>query len=175
MHYIKGKVRQSIFASDNGFFVGTFKIKDTNNEELKDLLNKTITITGTFVEINLEDTFVLYGNYTKHDRYGYQYQVVKSEKEIPKGIDAVIEFLSSPLIKGCGEKTAIKIVETLGEEAIPKIKENISNLYLVPGMTEKKAEKIYTSLLAYSSNDDLIIKLKTLGFTISEATKVINR
>lgn len=175
MHYIKGKVRQSIFASDNGFFVGTFKIKDTNNEELKDLLNKTITITGTFVEINLEDTFVLYGNYTKHDRYGYQYQVIKSEKEIPKGIDAVIEFLSSPLIKGCGEKTAIKIVETLGEEAIPKIKENISNLYLVPGMTEKKAEKIYTSLLAYSSNDDLIIKLKTLGFTISEATKIINR
>lgn len=175
MHYIKGKVRQSIFASENGFFVGTFKIKETDDESLKEFLNKTITITGTFVDLNMEDTYVMYGEYTKHDRYGYQYQVSKCEKEIPTGKDAVIEFLSSPLIKGCGEKTAIKIVETLGDDAISKIKENISNLYFVPGMTEKKAGKIYTSILAYSSSDDLIIRLKSMGFSMGEATKIINR
>lgn len=175
MHYIKGKVRQSIFASDNGFFVGTFKIKETNDANLKEFLNKTITITGTFVDLNTEDTYTLYGNYEEHDRYGYQFQVVRYEKEIPTGEDAIIEFLSSPLIKGCGEKTAIKIVETLGNDAIKKIKENISNLYLVPGMTEKKAGKIYTSILAYSSSDDLIVKLKTMGFSVGEATKIINR
>lgn len=175
MHYIKGKVRQSIFASDNGFFVGTFKIKETTDETMKEFLNKTITITGVFVDLNFEDTYVLYGEYTKHDRYGYQYQVIKYEKEIPTGSDAVIEFLSSPLIKGCGEKTAIKIVETLGDDAISKIKESISNLYLVPGMTEKKAQTVYTSILAYSSSDDLIIELKSMGFSVSEATKIINR
>lgn len=175
MHYIKGKVRQSIFTSENGFFVGTFKLKETDEESLKEFLNKTITITGTFVDINTEDTYILYGNYTEHDRYGYQYQVIKYEKEIPTGEDAIIEFLSSPLIKGCGEKTAIKIVETLGNDCLKKIKENISNLYLVPGMTEKKAGTIYTSILAYSSSDDLIVKLKTFGFSVSEATKIINR
>lgn len=175
MGYIKGKIRQTIFASDNGFFVGTFKIKETDDEDLKDFLNKTITITGTFIDLNGEDTYILYGEYKKHERYGYQYQVTKFEKEIPKGIDAVIEFLSSPLIKGCGEKTAIKIVETLGDDAISKIKENISNLYIVPGMTEKKAEKIYTSIMAYSSNDDLILEIRNLGFTMGEATKIINR
>ena len=124
MHYIKGKVRQSIFTSENGFFVGTFKLKETDEESLKEFLNKTITITGTFVDINTEDTYILYGNYTEHDRYGYQYQVIKYEKEIPTGEDAIIEFLSSPLIKGCGEKTAIKIVETLGNDCLKKIKEN---------------------------------------------------
>ncbi len=175
MHYIKGKVRQSIFTSENGFFVGTFKLKETDEESLKEFLNKTITITGTFVDINTEDTYILYGNYTEHDRYGYQDQVIKYEKEIPTGEDAIIEFLSSPLIKGCGEKTAIKIVETLGNDCLKKIKENISNLYLVPGMTEKKAGTIYTSILAYSSSDDLIVKLKTFGFSVSEATKIINR
>ena len=175
MGYIKGKIRQTIFASDNGFFVGTFKIKETDDQDLKDFLNKTITITGTFVDLNGEDTYILYGEYKKHERYGYQYQVTRFEKEIPKGIDAVIEFLSSPLIKGCGEKTAIKIVETLGEDAITKIKESITNLYIVPGMTEKKAEKIYTSIMAYSSSDDLILELRNLGFTMGEATKIINR
>ena len=132
MHYIKGKVRQSIFTSENGFFVGTFKLKETNEESLKEFLNKTITITGTFVDINTEDTYILYGNYTEHDRYGYQYQVIKYEKEIPTGEDAIIEFLSSPLIKGCGEKTAIKIVETLGNDCLKKIKENISRRFSEP-------------------------------------------
>ncbi len=175
MHDIKGKVRQSIYASNNGFFVGTFKIKETDDEMLLEYLNKTITITGVFVDLNMEDTYIMYGEYFQHDRYGYQYQVVKYEKEIPKGTDAIIEFLSSPLIKGCGEKTAIKIVETLGEDAIHLIKESISNLYLVPGMTETRAGKIYTSILAYSSSDDLIIKLKSMGFSVSDATKIINR
>lgn len=174
MTYIKGKVRTTIFSSENGFFVGTFKVKETDDEELKGFLNKTITITGTFVDLNTEDTYILYGSYKNHERYGSQFQVNRSEKEIPTGNDAVIEFLSSPLIKGCGEKTAIKIVETLGDDAIRLIKDNISNLYLVPGMNEAKAEKIYTSIHAYSSSDDLIIKLKTMGFSVSEATRIIN-
>ncbi len=175
MHYIKGKIRQTIFKSENGFFVGTFKVKETDEEELKEFLNKTITITGTFVDLNTEDTYILYGEYQKHERYGYQYQVYKSEKEIPNGTEAIIEFLSSPLIKGCGEKTAMKIVETFKEESLNKIKENMANLYLVPGMTEKKANKIYASILAYSSSDDLILELKNLGFSVNEATKIINR
>lgn len=175
MHYIKGKIRQTIYKSENGFFVGTFKIKETDDEELKEFLNKTITITGTFVDINTEDTFILFGEYLKHERYGYQYQVIKFEKEIPTGTEAIIEFLSSPLIKGCGEKTAIKIVETFKEESLTKIKENMANLYIVPGMTEKKASKIYASVLAYSSSDDLILELKNLGFSVNEATKIINR
>ncbi len=175
MHYIKGKIRQQIFASDSGFFVGTFKIKETDEEQLKSFVNKTITITGNFIDTNQEDTYILYGTYAKHERYGFQYQVMKYEKEIPTGKDAVIEFLSSSLIKGCGEKTAIKIVETLGPDAIQKIKENIANLYIVPGMTEKKAGRIYTSLLAYASIDDLIVQLKSFGFTTQEATKLIHK
>lgn len=175
MQTIKGKVRQIIFASENGFFVGTFKVKATEHKELQEFLNKTITITGTFLELNTEDTYILTGQYIKHERYGYQFQVEKSEKELPKGTDAIIEFLSSPLIKGCGEKTAIKIVEMYGEDALAKIKENIHNLYLVPGMTEKKADKIYASVLAYSSLDDLLMELKNMGFSIQEGTKIIHR
>ena len=49
------------------------------------------------------------------------------EREEPKGKDAVIDFLSSSLVKGCGEKTAIAIVDTLGEDALTLIKENPDN------------------------------------------------
>ncbi len=175
MNYIKGKIRNTIYKSDNGFFVGNFRVKDTNDEFMKEYVNKTITVTGTILDPNEEETFYLYGEYIKHERFGFQYKINSYEKEKPTDIDAIIEFLASPLIKGCGEKTARKIAQTLGVNTIDLIKENKNNLFLVPDMTEKRADTIYLSILSHSSNDDLIIELKNLGFSVGEATKLINK
>jgi len=173
MQSIEGKIRSKIFQSESGFFVGIFKVKDTQDEELKDLIHKTITITGLIVDANDSDTYILHGNYQKHERYGYQFAFQSFEKKIPEGKDAIVEFLASPLIKGCGLKTAKQIVETLGEDALKLIKENQANLLLVPNMTPKKATNIYLSVLSYSQIDDTLITLKNLGFSITEATKLV--
>ena len=167
METIKGKIRQTIYKNDNGFFVGTFRVKEAKSENMEEFVNKTITISGTILEPNDEETYILMGEYTRHERYGYQYKIINYEKEELTSKDAVIEFLSSSLIKGCGEKTARKIVETLGEKAIDLIKENISNLFLVPDMTEKRANTIYASILAHSSSDDAIIELKSYNRIIT--------
>ena len=80
MNYIKGKVRSTIYQNDNGFFVGLFRVKETTDEELKDLVNKTITITGSMIDSNTEDTYTLYGEYTTHERFGNQYKFNNYEK-----------------------------------------------------------------------------------------------
>ncbi len=175
MENIKGKIRQTIYKNENGFFVGTFRVKEAGSENLQEFVNKTITISGTIFDPNEEEIYLLVGEYLKHERYGYQFKIFNYEKEKPTSSDAIIEFLASPLIKGCGEKTARKIVETLGENAIDLIKENKGNLFLVTDMTEKRANNIYTSLLMHSSNDDTIIELKSFGFSIGEATKIIKK
>ena len=174
MTSIKGNIRQIIFQSESGFLVALFKVKEAQ-DELKDIEHKTITITGTFANYNDSDMYLLKGEYVKHDRYGYQFQVFEYEHVIPEGKDALIEFLSSPLIKGCGLKTAEAIVDTLGNDALSKIKEDINNLYLVPNMTTKRAQNIYTSVLSYSSTDDMLLKLKEYGFSISESTKIVKK
>jgi len=176
MEYIKGKIRNIIYQNnDNGYVVALFRVKETNDNMMKEYLNKTITITGTFLDINQEDIYVLNGEYLKHERFGYQYKVNSYKREEPSTESGVIEFLASPLIKGCGEKTAIKIVETLGVDAVKLIKENKSNLLVVPGMSDAKAEKIYNSIIAHQSADDILIKLKDLGFSTTESTKIYNR
>ena len=172
MQTIKGNIRTTIYMSENGFFVGTFKVKEAS-EDLKELLNKVITVTGLIIDPNEEDTYILTGTYQKHERYGFQFQFNEYQKVIPEGKDAIVEFLSSPLIKGCGRKTAQAIVDTLGEDALEIIKESESNLMLVPGMTPKRAANIYLSLLSYSETDDILVKLKSLGFSIPEATKIV--
>jgi len=172
MQWIKGNIRTTIFTSESGFFVGTFKIKDAC-EELSSFVHKTITITGLILGVNEEDSYVLKGTYQKHERYGYQFSFEAYEKVIPEGKDAIVEFLSSSLVKGCGMKTAQAIVDTLGEKALELIRENEMNLLLVPNMTPKKANNIYLSVLQYSKVDDILLKLKSMGFSIPEATRIV--
>ena len=174
MEYIRGKFKQMIFESDNGYKVGLFRVKEASGE-MEEYVNKTITFTGYFADLDGEAYYKLTGNYVFNERYGSQFQVSSYEREEPKGKDAVVEFLSSSLVKGCGEKTAIAIVDTLGEDALTLIKENPDNLLLVPGISEVKAKRIYNSIVKYQSTDEIIVNLKKLGFTINESLAILNK
>lgn len=173
MNYIRGKVKQIIYESDTGFKVLLFKIKETNDEELQDAINKSIKVTGTFGDLNEENTYKLYGEYIEHPRYGYSYRINNYEKEEIQGTEAIIDFLSSPLIKGCGEKTAIAIVDTLGDKALDLIKDNYEVLLNVPGISEVKARRIYKSIQDYNQTDSIIVELKRIGFSINEALLIL--
>jgi len=172
MNYIKGKYKSAIFESEAGYKVGLFKVIETDHEEI--ITNKLLTFTGYFGELNADDTYLLYGDYTYHERYGYQFQTKNYERVVPEGKEAIIDFLTSSFVKGCGEKTAQKIFDIFGDEALNKIKENKDNLLLVPGMTDIKASGIYNSVVKYFDADEEIIYLKKLGFTVKETMNLIN-
>lgn len=175
MNYIKGKIKHLIFESISGYKVGLIRVKETNDPEMEDFINKSVTFTGYFADLTMDAVYVLEGSLVYTEKYGYQYKVENYHYQEVEGKDAVIEFLASPLVKGCGEKTACDIVETLGEDALKKIKESYTNLLLVPKMTEKKALKIYDSIMKYRQTDEMIVELKNLGFTINEALSIINK
>lgn len=176
MDYIKGKIRNIIYQNkDNGYVVAVFRIKETNDPKMEEYVSKTVTITGIFLDINSEETFILFGEATRHERFGFQYQVKSYEKEKISSEDALIEFLSSSLIKGCGEKTAEKIVEILGMDAIEKIKNDEMVLNQIPNLSEAKKKSIRASLLEYSDADDSLLKLKELGFSMLEATRIYKK
>lgn len=175
MEYIKGKFKKIIFESSNGngYKVGLFRVKEFS-EALKDLENHTVTFTGYFYDLQIDENYVLHGNYTSNGKYGYQFQVNSYEHIEPEGKDAIVEFLSSSLVKGCGEKTALEIVNLLGDDCLNKIKEDKSNLFLIPKMTEKKADSIYNSILKYQNSDETIVYLNKLGFSMKDAMTLLN-
>ena len=109
--YIKGHYIRSIYQNSNGYHVGIFKVTATNDEELKKYLDKTITFTGYFHELNDVDTYLFYGKLTIHPKYGTQFSVVNYERGKREEKNSIIEFLTSGLFKGIGEVKAKKIVE----------------------------------------------------------------
>lgn len=173
-HYIKGTYRKSIFQSPQGYVIGIFKVRETDDESLKDYINKTITFTGYFHELTEEEHYIFYGEGVDHPKYGFQFQVSGYEKVKPEDKDGVIAFLSSDLFPGIGEKQATLIVETLGEKALDKILEDASCLSLVPKLSSKKAKKVYDTLVKYEESHKTIVYLTELGFSMKDALHIYN-
>ncbi|MBQ9181419.1 MAG: ATP-dependent RecD-like DNA helicase [Bacilli bacterium] len=172
--YIKGTYKGSIFESDNNYVIGLFRIKDTNDENMKNYINKTITFTGYFLELNKEDTYFFYGEEVNHPKYGFQYNVKEYERIKPDDIDGIAQFLSSDLFSGVGEKLAKKIVDVLGENTLDKILDNPSCLMLVPKISKKKADTIYETLKKYEESHKTICYLTELGFNMKDSLNIYN-
>lgn len=169
-----GTFKQKIFQSDKGYIIGLFKIKNTDMESMQDYVNKTITITGYFHELNENENYYFKGEETVHPKYGFQFNVKEYERVKPEDKDGIVEFLSSDLFPGIGEKLAQKIVDVLGDKALDVILENPNNLMLVPKMGSKKAKTIYDTLVKYEESHKMIVYLTELGFVMRDALLIYN-
>jgi len=175
MDYIRGKYKKAIFTSDNGYVIGLFKVKETNQEDVKDYLDKTLTFTGYFADLNENDDYIFYGELINHPKYGYQYQVKEYEKIKPQDKEGIIAFLSSDIFPGIGEKMATKIVEVLGNSAIDKILEDESCLNLVPKLSQQKIKGIKSILEKHEESNKIMIYLTDLGFNMQDSLSIYNK
>lgn len=171
--FIKGKYKRNIYQSQTGYLVGLFKVEEAS-EDLKEYVNKLMTFTGYFHELNEMDTYLFKGRLVEHQKYGKQFQTESYERCKPESKDEMVEFLSSGLFKGIGETKAKKIADTLGKDTLKTILENPSNLILIPGITEKDKNELHHKLLEYEESYDSILKLNKIGFRTKEALLIYN-
>lgn len=172
--YIKGNVRKIIFSGNSGYIVGLFKVKDSSDEFIE-LINSTVTFTGYFHELNENDTYMFYGDFTIHNKYGEQFLVSTYERVKPEEKDSIVEFLSSDLFKGIGEKKAKKIVDVLGSNTLDIILNNPDNLLLIPTITKKQVDVLHNTLVEYESSYNTILKLSDLGFNTKDSMTIYNK
>ena len=170
--YIRGSVREVFYKTDKGYMVGIFKVRETNSEELQNYVNRTITFNGNFHELINDSEYKFYGEVSHHPKYGLQFKVTYYEKLIPEGKSGVVEFLSSGIFPGVGVKTATKIVDKLGENALDLILEDYTNLLLIPSIKEEKAKMIHDILYNEQLSYKTVLYLQEKGFSISESVKI---
>lgn len=172
--YIKGNYSRSIYESSQGYHIGIFRVSDTNNEVLSEYIGRTITFTGYFHELNEMDTYIFYGKLINHEKYGEQFQVENYERCKPEEKDSIIEFLTSGLFKGIGEKKAKSIVEHLGKDTLKIILEEPDRLILIPGITKANMDTLHEKLKEYESSYETIMYLGELGFSTRDSMIIYN-
>lgn len=172
MEYIIGKYKKNIFKTDTGYNICIFKVEETNIEEIK---TKNITITGYFHELNEIDTYKLEGTYEEHIKYGKQFNVKNYQIINPTNKNSTIEFLTSGIFKGIGEKKAKSIVEVLKENTLKIILERPSDLILIPGITKSNIDTLHNTLKEYQKSYKTIVYLTEIGFTSKDSVEIYNK
>ena len=175
MKYIKGNVRKILYENDNGYRVGLFKVKETNDEDMTEYSNKTITFNGVFLPLSNDIIYTFYGKLVRHPRYGLQYQVENYEINEIDDNDGIIMYLSSGLFKGIGPKIAKNLVDIFGMETIDAIKKRDTRVLTVSGMTQKKFENLVTELNKSSRDEENILELSKLGLTTKESFLILKK
>jgi len=171
--YLKGIYKRNIFQSSDGYVIGLLKVKDNDIDSL--LNDKTITFTGYFSNINLEDNLVLNGKFVVHSKYGEQFAVDSYEVIMPDNENGIVTFLSSDLFKGIGENKAQKIYDYLGDDTINIIINEPERLLEIKGITKKNIDVIYNTLIEYEDSVEIIVKLNEIGFNSKDSNALYHK
>ena len=132
--YIIGDVDRVIFMSeDTRFHVLRVTVEKTNTQFKEDAI-----VTGHFHDIEESERYKFTGKVTQHARFGEQFSASEFKKEIPNTSQGLVQYFSSDKFPGIGTKTAEKIVEALGLDALSKITKDDNALNDVSGLTKAK-------------------------------------
>ncbi|MGX6442860.1 SF1B family DNA helicase RecD2 [Neobacillus sp. K501] len=159
--FVKGKHLVTIFHNEQNLYtVMRIRVEETNDE----YDDKEAVITGYFPKIHEQETYIFYGEFKDHPKFGLQFQTKHFRKDIPQTKQGVIGYLSSEMFKGIGKKTAENIVEVLGENAISKILNHPSLLDSVPKLPPDKAKMLYDTLMEHQGLEQVMVALNQYGF-----------
>lgn len=169
--YVVGTVSAVFFASNDSFYkVMLVKVSETSLDWHED----EIVVTGNFSDIKDDVTYRFTGKRVEHPKYGVQFQAENYQNETPTSRSGVIAYLSGDDFPGLGKKTATKIVDALGTEAIEKILNDHSVLDGL-GLSDKIAGTLISQLQTNNGMEQIIIGLNGYGFGSTLAAAIYNR
>lgn len=159
---IKGTVEDIIYKNEeNGFAVA---ILDHRGEMLY--------IKGIIPVIEEGQMMSFIGSFVTDPKYGEQFDVISSEIIIPDDEQGIEIFLASGFIDGIGPAYAEKIVKKFGKESLDIIQYNPEKLLEIPGIGQKKLEKITESYIEKIAMKEVVLFLQKHGVSLNYAVKI---
>lgn len=129
-----GLIDSIVFSSeDNGFMVA--RVKEPTSRD-------PTTIVGTMPGVHIGETIRCKGLWKKHQKFGRQFEVRSFETTAPTDASGIQKYLESGMIRGIGPAYAGRIVQTFGTQTLNVIDSTPHKLLQVPGIGEKRVERI---------------------------------
>ena len=134
---VSGTVDEIIFTNEaNGYTVLRLETQD----------GQGVTVTGCIPFAAPGEQLTAVGSWVSHASYGQQFQADYAERSLPRGAEAVYEYLASRVVKGIGPATASVLVSAFGERTLDVIEREPEKLAQLKGITPKKAREMSENL-----------------------------
>ncbi|MEY2349043.1 SF1B family DNA helicase RecD2 [Lentilactobacillus buchneri] len=169
--YVDGRLKAIFFSSNDSFYkVVLVEITETNVNWPED----EIVVTGNFGDLVEENSYHFTGKLVDHPRYGKQFQASNYTSVIATTREGVVKYLSGDQFPGVGKKTAERVVDVLGDDAIEKITADNRVLDDVP-ISAKLRSAIIENLDADDNLEKTIVGLNSYGFSSAIASAIYQK
>ncbi|HAL73733.1 MAG TPA: ATP-dependent RecD-like DNA helicase, partial [Clostridiales bacterium] len=118
------------------------------------------------------ESVCLTGYWAQHPEYGRQFQVEHYELQVPGTQDSILQYLSSGIIKGIGEKSAKKLVREFGDKTLEILRENPEQVAKLKGFSLNKARQIAEQLREKQDYQELVLFLTPLGISQGKILRI---
>ncbi|PKR79081.1 ATP-dependent RecD-like DNA helicase [Halalkalibacillus sediminis] len=167
--FVKGQLNHMIFHnSEEQFSIASVSVVETNET----VEEEELVVKGHFPPLTHGNDYIFYGSMKSHPKFGEQYQVFTYEKELPKTEDNLVKYFSSDLFYGVGKKSAQRIVDTLGINAVEKILKNEAELDQVIGMKKESKQRFIQDLRMNQGFEQVTLELAKYGVGLQMAQKI---
>ncbi|MGD8188881.1 SF1B family DNA helicase RecD2 [Brevibacillus ginsengisoli] len=166
---IRGHILHEIFYNEENWY-GVIRLKI--EETTEDYSESEVIVVGHFPRPHPDELYTFYGTWKNHAKFGVQYVVDRYERETPKTKAGVEKYLASGLFSGIGKKTAKRIVEYLGVDALTIIAEQPERLEEIPGLSKERARQIFQSVLEHRSLERAMVFLYEFGIGVHLALRI---
>ena len=148
---------------ENGYSVMRVKVKG---------YDELVTLVGNLLEVPAGSVLLCEGDWKVDKRYGSQFVAQTWEEVMPATLYGIEKYLGSGLVKGIGPKFAQLIVNRFGLDTIEIIETDIKRLYEVPGIGQKRVEKIAERWEKQKDIKNVMLFLQGYGVSTAYAAKI---
>lgn len=164
MEEIHGYIENIVFSeSEKGFTVA--RLKEPKKTELT-------CIVGIMPSVQPGESIRCKGEWKNHPQHGRQFEVSAFELQAPSDLVGIQKYMESGMIKGIGPVYAERIIKQFGLQTLEIIDSAPQRLLEVPGIGEKRIEKIATCWQQQKSIRTVMIFLRGHGVSPSYAQKI---
>lgn len=164
---VRGVVRRVTFRNpENGYSVIQLDAADNGGP---------VTVVGTCLETSNGAHLVVRGVFTTHPKFGKQLTARSITETTPSTPEGIEKYLGSGLLPGIGEKTAARLVQEFGTEALDIIQREPARVAKIPGIGKKKAAAISQALAEQHGTRTIMQFLIEHNISPRLATKIRER
>lgn len=159
---IEGEIREIVYYNDDNCYC-VFDL---------DFGKNLITCVGHIPYATAGESVRLEGVWASHPDYGEQFKFDTFIRTIPQKVSAIRTYLSSGIIPGIREATAVKMTDIFGEDTLEIIKNQPEKLTVIKGISLAKAMKMNEAFLIRQDAANTVMYFQQFGVSAKMAVKI---
>lgn len=157
-------VKVQFHAEDTGYCVLQVH-SDANNSQ-------SYAVVGHLAKVHPGQSIIAHGTWVQNRQYGRQFKAETLQIIPPQSIEAILQYLSSGLIRGVGPKLAKKLIDAFGQEVLKVIANAPEKIAALPGIGKKTAQRIHLSWQSQHAIADIMLFLHQHGIGNTRAIRI---